>query len=215
MSTSTKDIILRTLRAHGKCSVNELADAAAVSPVSVRHHLANLQAEKSVVAEEVRHGVGRPRQLFSLTEDGLELFPSRYLRFTNRLLDEIKDAMPEESVRALFSGVAGSMAEQYALTLEGLPLEARLKRMVELLSEEGFEANLENQGDQVLIHELSCPYFRIGRKHPEVCNVDQSFIATALSLPVERVTCLLEGDTNCTFAVEMEKARVQEVTSHE
>lgn len=215
MSTATKDIILRTLRAHGKCSVNELADAADVSPVSVRHHLANLQVEKMVVAEEVRHGVGRPRQLFSLTEDGLDLFPSRYLRFTNRLLDEIKGAMPEDQVQALFSGVAGSMAEQYALALEGLPLEARLKRMVELLSEEGFEANLENQGDQVLIHELSCPYFRIGRKHPEVCNVDQAFIATALSLPVERVTCLLEGDTDCTFAVEMEKARVQEVTSHE
>lgn len=215
MSTPTKDTILRTLRAHGKCTVNELAEAADVSPVSVRHHLANLQAEKMVIAEEIRHGVGRPRQLFSLTEDGLDLFPSRYLRFTNRLLDEIKGAMPEDQVRALFSGVAGSMAEQYALALEGLPLEARLKRMVELLSEEGFEANLENQGDQVLIHELSCPYFRIGRKHPEVCNVDQSFIATALSLPVERVTCLLEGDTNCTFSVEMEKSRVQETASHE
>ena len=204
MSTPTKDIILRTLRAHGKCSVNELADAAAVSPVSVRHHLANLQAEKMVVAEEVRHGVGRPRQLFSLTEDGLDLFPSRYLRFTNRLLDEIKGAMPEDQVRALFSGVAGSMAEQYALALEGLPLAARLKRMVELLSEEGFEANLEDQGDQVLIHELSCPYFRIGRKHPEVCAVDQAFIATGLSLPVERVTCQLQGADTCTFSVALE-----------
>jgi DeoR family suf operon transcriptional repressor len=215
MSTPTKDIILRTLRARGKCSVNELADAAGVSPVSVRHHLANLLAVKLIVAEDIRHGVGRPRQLFSLTENGLELAPSRYLRLTNRLLDEIKGAMPEESVRALFSGVAGSMAEQYALALEGLPLDARLKRMVELLSEEGFEAELENHGDQVLIHELSCPYIRIGRKHPEVCSVDQSFIATALSLPVERVTCLLEGDTNCTFAVEMEKARLQEVATHE
>ncbi len=215
MGTSTKDTILRTLRAHGKCSVNELAEAAAVSPVSVRHHLANLQAEKLVATEEVRHGVGRPRQLFSLTEDGLDLFPSRYLRFTNRLLDEIKGAMPEDKVQALFSGVAGSMAEQYAIALEGLPLGARLRRMVELLSDEGFEASLEERGGEVLIHELSCPYFRIGRKHPEVCNVDQSFIATALALPVERVTCLLDGDTNCTFAVEMERSRNAEVAPHE
>ena len=42
----------------------------------------------------------------------------------------------------------------------------------------------------------------MGREHPEVCLVDQSFIATALALPVERVTCLLNGETHCTFAID-------------
>ena len=202
------------MRARGKCTVNELAEAAAVSPVSVRHHLTNLQAENLVQAEEVRHGVGRPRLLFSLTDSGHDIFPGRYFRFTNRLLDEIKESMPEEKVQQLFSDVAETMAQQYARILDGLPLEQRLDRMVELLSEEGFDAELENRGQQAVIRELSCPYFRIGRQHREVCNVDERFIATALSLPVERVSCVLDGDAHCTFAISMETAP-KEVPAHE
>lgn len=214
MSTTTRDVILRTLRARGKCSVNELAKAASISPVSVRHHLSNLQAENLVLAEEVRHGVGRPRQLFSLSETGLDLFPSRYFRLTNRILDEIKETTPPDRLEALFSGVAAGMAEEVARKLEGLPLRERLDRMVELLSEEGFEAQIERQGQHVLIRELSCPYYRIGQHHPEVCTVDQSFIATALELPVERVSCVLQGADQCTFSVSVEPD-AQEAVSHD
>ncbi len=88
--------------------MNELAAASDVSPVSVRHHLSNLQAESLVAVEDERHGVGRPRQLFSLTETGLDLFPSRYVRLTNRLLDEIKESIPAGKVEELFSGVAST-----------------------------------------------------------------------------------------------------------
>jgi len=204
MTTQTRDIILRTLRSRGKCSVNDLAQASLVSPVSVRHHLSNLQAESLVSVEDERHGVGRPRQLFSLTESGLDLFPSRYVRLTNRLLDEIKESMPGRKVEQLFTGVASTMVADVARRLEGLPLEQRLERMVELLTEEGFDAQIERQEGRILIREISCPYFRIGRKHPEVCAVDQAFIATALSLPVERVTCQLEGADTCTFSVALE-----------
>jgi len=213
MSNPTREIILHTLRARGKCTVNELAEAAGVSPVSVRHHLANLQREAMVATEVVRHGVGRPRLLFSLTERAHELLPSRYFQLTHRLLDEIKNMLPEQTVNELFSGVATGMAQDYADRLAGLPLEERLGRLVELLSGEGFAAEVEVRGDRMLIHELSCPYFRMGREHPEICRVDQSFIAAALSLPVERVTCLLEGHAHCTFSVSRDTT-LQEVSPH-
>ncbi len=189
------------MRSRGKCTVKDLADAAGISPVSVRHHLSNMQADDLVSAEEVRHGVGRPRLLFSLTDRAMELFPSRYFQFTTRLLGEMKGALPEETVQQLFAGVATAMADSYAEELEGLPLEERLERLVRSLAVEGFDAQLERRENTILIHELSCPYYRMGQEHPEVCLVDQNFIAKALSLPVERVTCLLEGHAHCTFAV--------------
>jgi len=201
MTTGTKETILRTLRGQRRCTVSDLATAAGVSPVSVRHHLASLQAEGLVQAEEVRHGVGRPRHVFSLSDAGLDHFPSRYFHLTRRLLTEIKEHMPEGQVDELFAGVARSMAHTYASELEALPLPHRLERLVQLLSDEGFSADLQRQGDQALIRELSCPYYRIGQQHPEVCMIDQAFIATALSLPVERVSCLLDGDVHCTFSV--------------
>jgi predicted ArsR family transcriptional regulator len=201
MATATRDTILRTLRSQGRCTVNDLAGASGVSPVSVRHHLANLQAEGLIQAEEVRHGVGRPRLVYTLSDNGLDQFPSRYYHLTQRLLSEIKENMPAGQVGALLSGVAQAMAHSYAAELDPLPLPRRLERLVELLNQEGFDADIQHQGETVLIRELSCPYFRMGQQHPEVCEIDQSFIATALSLPVERVTCLLDGDVHCTFSV--------------
>jgi DeoR family suf operon transcriptional repressor len=201
MSKSSRQTILRAFRAQGKCTVRDLADAAGISPVSVRHHLANLQAEGLVATEEVRHGVGRPRLLYSLTERALDMFPTRYFQLTSRLLGEIKDSFSAETLERIFTGVASSMADAYAAELRGLPLEQRLERLIQSLTSEGFEAELEERPDDLLIHELSCPYFRMGQEYPEVCLVDEHFITRSLALPVERVTCMLDGHAHCTFAV--------------
>ncbi len=204
MASPTREVILKTLKSKGKCTVNELAEAAEVSPVSVRHHIAALQAEDLVVAEEVKHGVGRPYHQFSLTEKGFELYPSRYFRLTNRLLDEIKDHVSADLVSELFTGVANAMAVQYATQLQGLSLDERLPRLMEMLREEGFDADYERRGDEVIIRELGCPYVQIGKEHPEVCAVDTRFIATALDVPTERVNCVLDGATHCTFTLKVD-----------
>lgn len=199
MASRTREVILRTMKAQRKCTVNELAEAAEVSPVSIRHHISAMQADDLVTSEEVKHGVGRPYHVFSLTDKAHELYPGRYFQLTNRLLDEIKDHVSEDLVIDLFSGVATAMASEYASQLEGLPLADRLPRLMEMLTNEGFDAEYEWEGDQVVIRELGCPYLQIGREHPEVCAVDTRFIATALNVPIERVNCLLDGDAHCTF----------------
>ena len=214
MAKSTRETILRTLRSQGKCTVKDLAKAAKVSPVSVRHHLSNLEAENLVAVEEVRHGVGRPRHIFSLTEDALELFPARYYRLANRLLGEMKDSLPEGSVDAMFSHIADELVEQFRQQLEGLPLEARMTRLAELLKDEGFEIEVEFGDGQVLIKEMTCPYLHVGREHPEVCLVDRQLIAAALELPVERISWLLEGDRHCTYAVQLKDSHL-EVQTHD
>ena len=214
MTNGTRDIILRTLRAEGKCSVKDLAEAASVSPVSVRHHIAQLQAQGLISVEEMRHGVGRPRHMYSLTEQALELFPTRYLRLTNRLIEGIKESMPEGKVLELFAAVAANMADAYAQELKGLPLKERMQRLTEMLTEEGFDADFEEQEKAWVIRELSCPYLQVGLQHPEVCHVDHVFIATALSLPVERVSCLLKGDAHCTYKVNL-VGLLESETKHE
>ena len=141
MTSPTREIIVRTLKSQGKCTVNDLAEAAEVSPVSVRHHITALQANNLVRAEEVKHGVGRPYHVFSLTEKAFELYPGRYFKLTNRLLDEIKDHVSEELISELFTGVANAMATQYASQLQGLTLEERLPRLMEMLGDEVLTPN--------------------------------------------------------------------------
>ena len=117
-------------------------------------------------------------------------------------------------VQQLLSSVAATLADQFAAQLEGLTLEQRLARLKAFLTEEGFEVEIEQRGDMVIVRELSCPYYRVGQSHPEICTIDQTLIARALNVPVERVTCLLEGDEHCKYSVQLGPP-LEEAKSHE
>lgn len=201
---STRDKILHTLRKQPRATINTLAESVGINPISVRHHLTNLQIEGLVTAEEERHGVGRPRLVYLLTEHGMERFPTRYLRLTSRLLDQLKTTMPAPMVKNLFLQMANDMAQEYADQMKGLDMEERLDLAIMLLSEEGFTIEWEKSGNQYLIHEISCPYLQIGQCHPEVCTVDQTLISKMLAVSTEKVKCILDGDAECTYVVQVE-----------
>jgi DeoR family suf operon transcriptional repressor len=80
-------------------------------------------------------------------------------------------------------------------------MEQRLDMVKEVLAGEGFTVDWERQGDEFHIREVNCPYYHIGQNHPEVCSVDQTIISTVLSVPAEKIKCMLNGDTHCTYVV--------------
>lgn len=198
---STRERVQHTLLSRQRCTINELANAVNINPISVRHHISKLEAEGLVTSEEERHGVGRPRRIYYLTEKGLELFPSRYLRLTIRIIEQLKETMPKPMVDRLFTQMAEDIASEYETQINGLSMEDRLDLVVNLLDNEGFTVEWEQQGDEYLIREISCPYYHIGQSHPEVCSVDQTLISMILSVPAEKVKCVLDGDAHCTYVV--------------
>jgi len=196
---STRERILHTLVSQPRSTIIELADSVGINAISVRHHLTSLEAEGLVTAEEERHGVGRPRLVYFLTEKGLERFPTRYLRLTNRLLDQIKESLPQNTVRNIFDQMAIDMANVAAQRAQFMNTEEKLDLVKELLGQEGFMVEWEKQDGTYQIHEITCPYYHIGQNHPEVCSVDQTVISKVLSIPVEKINCVLSGDAHCTY----------------
>jgi predicted ArsR family transcriptional regulator len=201
MMKSTRDRILHTLLNHPRSTINELAETVGINSISVRHHLNSMLAEGLVSSEEERHGVGRPRLVYFLTETGVEKFPTRYYRFTNRLLDQVKEALPADTVERLFSNMAKELAEKHAPDAENLPLDARLVLLKNLLAQEGFAVEWEIDSDEIRINEITCPYFHVGQSHPEVCSVDQTLISTILAIPAHKINCILNGDHHCTYVI--------------
>jgi predicted ArsR family transcriptional regulator len=199
---STRDRILETLLRSPNRTINELAAAVGINPISVRHHLTNLQVEGLVTAGEERHGVGRPRLVYSLSERGMEKFPTRYLRLTTRLLQQLKETMPKPMVAQLFNQIAEDLAHEYEGQMQGLGMEERLDFVKTLLAEEGFTVEWERKEDEYQIHEITCPYYQIGVAHPEVCTVDQTLISRMLAVPANKVQCILDGGSHCTYVVQ-------------
>lgn len=199
--SSTRVEIVNILRKSGFASVNDLASATGVTAVSVRHHLSSLQAEGLIAATESHNGVGRPKLLYSLTQTALERFPTKYLRLTDRLLNEIKSALPAPGLERMFTAIAQDIAAGHAHKFKGKSLAEKMARLVEVLGEEGFMAAWNKVGDAYHLTEYNCPYFAIGQRHPEICTLDQTLISKVLDTMVEKTTCLLNGDQRCVFII--------------
>lgn len=202
--SSTRELVLKTLLTHPHCTIPDLAQSVGINDISVRHHINSLQAEGLVNSEEQRHGVGRPRRVYFLTEAGLERFPTRYLRLTIRLLEQLKETMPAAMVTQLFNQMAEELAQDYTsqTDFKHMSMEQRLDAMKSMLAKEGFNIQWERQGNQYYIHEVSCPYYHVGQNHPEVCAVDRTLISAALDVPAQKTHCILNGDNTCTYIVD-------------
>ncbi len=198
---STRDRILQTLLTNPTATITELAEAVDINTISVRHHLTNLQAEGLIQASEERHGVGRPRLVYSLTDTGLEKFPTRYMTLTNRLLEQLKSTLNQEEINELFVRMAKSLAAEHLDRIKKLPIEQKLDAIRKSLGDEGFMIEWQKIGEDYQIIEKACPFYHVGQSHPEVCVMDQTLISTMLSIPTDKVQCVLSGDVHCTYLI--------------
>jgi len=201
---STRDKILFTLLKKPQSTISDLAESVNINSISVRHHLSSLQADSLIVAEEVRHGVGRPRLVYSLTEEGLEKFPTRYFRLTNRILNRVRNTMSSEEVNGLFVEIAKDIASDHQKFLKKMTIEEKLTYIQELLDEEGFYVDWEKHDSHYIINEVSCPYFHVVLNNPEVCSLDQTLISEMLSIPAKKIECILSGGRHCSYIIPFE-----------
>ncbi|MCA9917476.1 MAG: ArsR family transcriptional regulator [Anaerolineales bacterium] len=199
---STRELILHALKSSAQSNIEALAEAADVSPITVRHHLNTLQAEGLIEVESIRRKVGRPYYVYSLSEKGNELFPKKYFSLTNRLLEELKDRLPPETVNEIFLSLVERIMEERSGEFEGLPIEDKLNYVINLLGTEGFLARWEKTEDgRYQIIEYSCPYISMGQQHSEVCTLDKQLMINVLGTAVEQHSCMLQGDECCQFTV--------------
>ena len=200
---TTREKVLITIKLHPKSTIMEIADQVDINAISVRHHLTNLQAEGLIMAEEERHGVGRPRLVYSLTDRGMENFPSRYFRLVNSLMDQIKETLPEKDINSIFHNMAEKLTSDYKQILAKMTLEERLELLKTILNNEGFDVEWEKQGKECCIKEISCPYFKIGDNHPEVCLFDKSIISNILGVPMNEISHQDREEDLCTYTINL------------
>lgn len=208
---STRDVILHTLKSSAQLKVDELAAAADVSPVTVRHHLNSLQADGLIQVASVRRKVGRPYYVYSLSEEGEELFPKKYVYLSTMLLDELKTILPEEQVNELFGSAVERTVAEHKDRFEKLPFEERLTYLMDLLAEEGFLAKWEGSNGEYRIIEYSCPYLSVVTKHDEICTLDKKLIVSVMEAPITQHSCLLHGDDSCEFTISAKTINVTDL----
>jgi predicted ArsR family transcriptional regulator len=197
----TRDRILFALLQTPRSSVAEIAEQVGINAISVRHHLTNLQAEGLILLEEERHGVGRPRLVYSLSCKGLEKFPSKYLKLTSKLLSIFEDKFSENEMKGIMDDLGSSLIEDYP-NIHQLQLPTRLDEAQNILAQGSYSFLWEEKpnGD-FLIYEISCPYRLLVEDHPIVCFLGKKLIENLIGENIEKIEPPSTINACCTYRI--------------
>lgn len=198
--TGTRGRILSLLRADST-TVSDLAGTVGISDNAVRTHLTSLQRDGLVEeAGTAREGsVGKPAQLFRVTEHGEEVFPKAYAAVLGQVLRVVAEEDGEEGLVALLEKVGrrvGHTSSPDAGTEERVESTAQLLRGlggdIEIVPEPDGRWRLEGRG---------CPLSAVVRDQAVACTLIEALIAEATGRAVTQ--CCRHGDRpRCSFRVE-------------
>ncbi|MBN8657490.1 MAG: winged helix-turn-helix transcriptional regulator [Anaerolineae bacterium] len=169
--TTSRQKILTHLKKTRSASSREIARALKLSAPNVRHHLSVLCSDGRVEMTAVhnREGRGRPEKVYSLSEAALG---DNLSALAEAVLTVAGSTLSMEAVASLILDES-----QFA----GQSMNRRLALLVEKLNEMHYQARWEagSSGPRVLFGR--CPYARVIDAHPEICTMDATLLANALS----------------------------------
>jgi predicted ArsR family transcriptional regulator len=198
------DRILLRLKTRGPQTAADLGSALGITGEAARQQLLKLAAEGLVEATPEPRGVGRPTQVWALTEAGNARFPDTHAELTAQLLRTIRSQLGEEALDRLIAARATESVANYAAVLEGADdLGERVARLAEERTREGYMAECQAEGDGYLLVENHCPICVAATECQGFCRTERDVFQQALGkdVSVERTEHIVSGDRRCAYRI--------------
>ncbi|HET8840018.1 MAG TPA: ArsR family transcriptional regulator [Ktedonobacteraceae bacterium] len=193
--TSTRGRIVLLLR-RSPHTVDELAQNLELTDNAVRAHLNTLERDGLIRQTGARRGGSKPALVYALAPEADQLFPKAYKSVLQRLLEVLHERLTTEQLVEIMQLVGRRIASQWKIP--PAHLQIRLQHALEILNELGGLAELEETGENYLIHGYSCPLAAVVPDHPEICQLTQALLSELLGQPV-KAQCSQDMPTRCCF----------------
>ena len=201
-----RDLLLR-LRLDGPSTPEDLAGRMGVSRTGVLQQLRALESGGLVSRQAQRHGVGRPRHLYDVTEAAQDLFPTNYDGLANGLLAAIRSIGGDGLVNDVFDERRRMTRERVRERMsERLPNGAsvldRARELAVIQDEQGYLAETVIGSDGVIrLVERNCAIHRVSAENAAACQAELELFREVLGTDVERETHIAAGDRCCTYRI--------------
>jgi predicted ArsR family transcriptional regulator len=192
------------LKTRGPQTAADLGAALGITGEAARQQLAKLAADGLVEAASQPRGVGRPAQVWALTERGNARFPDAHAELTVQLLRAIRSELGEVALDRLIAARAADSLAGYAAALEGAAdLGERVRRLAEARTREGYMAECQPAEGGYLLVENHCPICVAATACQGLCRSERDVFQQALGkgVSVERTEHIVAGDRRCAYRV--------------
>lgn len=201
----TADRMLMILKNRGAQTTRLLADALAISVPGVQQQLNRLEIDGMVESRRNTGGVGRPALSWSLTERALAKFPDTHAELTVTLIESIRRSLGEVALEVVIAEREASSRARYREGLGGVKtLKARLKRLAELRTAEGYMAEVERLPDESwVLAENHCPICAAARSCQGFCRHELDLFRELLGpeVTVDRIEYVLSCGRRCAYRI--------------
>lgn len=204
---TTQEEILQRLKKRGPQTIKILANQLDITTMGVRQHITDL-ARHGLVAktEETRQTRGRPVHYWQLTANGHSRFPDSHAEIGVALIESVRSSQGEAGLGQLVAAAHRGQLERYqqALGQMGPELEARLSRLAELRSEDGFMAEIRLLPDGWLLIENHCPLMAMASACHAYCQAELDLLQSLLAdqATIERTDHLLDDNRRCAYKIQ-------------
>jgi len=199
----TRQRLLLRLKRGGEMTLAELSPGFDLSVETLRSHLRSLEAQGLVVRTgHRRHGPGRPEVVYGLSEMADGLFPQREGEVLRELAAFLVRTGRTEALEDFFQERMARRREAALSRVEELEGRARMEAVADLLSEEGFMAEVvegEDGGPELRLSH--CPIRDLVGVSHVPCKAEIGLVRQLLGEPLSRRSYIPDGQPACAYGV--------------
>lgn len=203
---STPERILFRLKTRGPASTAELGRELGMTAEAARQQVQKLVAEGLIAGrqESAAPRAGRPRQNWDLTAAGHARFPDSHAQLTVQLIGSIRQLFGEQGLDKLIGQREQEMRADYQRHCAGIAtLPAKLEKLAEIRSAEGYMARVEKQGKDWLLVEDHCPICAAAQSCQGFCRSELQLFQEVVGeqASVTREEHLPAGGRRCVYRI--------------
>ncbi|CDH33794.1 transcriptional regulator [Xenorhabdus bovienii] len=195
--------LLMLLKTRGAMQASDVGKILGTSGEAARQQFVKLAKEGLVEAESETRGVGRPIQLWHLTDKGHARFPNTHAELTVQLLTIIRSQLGETAMDLIINTREQKTSANYKIAMEGAAeLQEKIERLVAIRNQEGYMAQYSVQEDgAILFIENHCPICAAATMCQGFCRAELKLFREILQAEVERTEYILNGDRRCAYRI--------------
>jgi len=200
----TSDKIIQLLKQHGELTAKDLATKLDLTTMGVRQHMLSLEEAGKIRFEDKKAVRGRPTRFWSLTAMSNAHFSDKHEELTVQLIESVKNVFGDSGLDKLINDRENKALLQYQQILIGKDtLFDKLTTIVEIRSEEGYMATIEETDGYYWLMENHCPICAAATKCLNFCRSELNLFQTLLSgvATITREEHIIEGARRCAYKV--------------
>lgn len=198
--SEAKAALIDMMKVEGEISVDDAVDELDLAKTTIRQHLQLLEQYGLVKRRQQRQGRGRPRIMYSLTEDAREFYPN----LEGDLLRELVEYLIHQGHLAIVDDFFRDKWRSHGQKLvaqanaAGGEWPARMEALGSFLSERGLPEVDETDKPQT-VRVCNCPYRSAVSATRLPCRLESELLESVSGRAVKRVEYILDGDPCCVY----------------